>query len=131
MKINVSFIVISKKQKSQPLLACINDGDKKFIPHFEFTQSDYPNIFEFARSKFKEISGLNAIDISGKGWVYLHVCGTIVKDNELYIVYGAIIPETMNVKNTEWISIFDLMQKDLIEHDLMSQLAYCFNSISR
>lgn len=132
MKINVSFLVISKKDKKTPMLACIKEeGKELFIPSFVFSESDYPDIFEFARNKFKEISGLNAIDITGKGWVYLHSTGSIVKDNELHIVYGSMIPETLNIKNCEWISIFEIMQKDFISHEVFSQLIYCFNSISR
>lgn len=132
MKINISFLIISKKDKKTPMVACVKEeGKDLFLPSFVFSENDYPNLFEFARSKFKEISGLNAIDITGKGWVYLHSTGSIVKDNELYIVYGAMIPETLSIANTEWTNIFEIMEKDLINHDTFSQLIYCFNSISR
>ena len=131
MKINICFLIISKKDKSTPLLACINENDKKFVPNYSFEESDYPDLFQFARNKFKDLSGLNAIDITGKGWVYLHICGSLVKNNELYIVYGVFIPETMVIKDTEWVSIFDLMQNDMMDVDVLPQLAYCFNAISR
>ena len=128
----ICFMLISKKDKKTPLISCIKDENEKyFLPTFDFTENDYPDLFSFTRNKFKEITKLNAIDLNGVGWVYLHMCGSLVKDNELHIIYGAMIPETLNIKNTEWISIFEIMEKDFINHEIFSQLIYCFNSMSR
>ena len=131
MKINIAFLIISKKEKNVPYLACINDGNKKFIPNFEFTNDSYPDLFEYARNRFKDITQLNAINLDGIGWSYLHMCGTLVKNNELYITYGTMIPNTLNVKDCEWINIIEAMEKDFFEENVFKQLTYCFNDISR
>ena len=128
----ICFMLISKKDKKTPLISCIKDENEKyFLPTFDFTENDYPDLFSFTRNKFKEITKLNAIDLNGVGWVYLHMCGSLVKDNELHIVYGCIIPETFGLKNNEWISIIDILEKNLIEEQYLKQLVYCFNAISR
>lgn len=132
MKINISFMIISKNDKKNPLISCIKDeGDKYFLPTFEFTLNDYPDIFNFARKKFKEITNLNAIDINGVGWVYLHMCGSLIKNNELHIIYGCIIPETFGLKNGTWLNVIDVLEKNIIDEKYLKDLVYCFNSISR
>lgn len=132
MKINVSFLIVTKKDKKTPMLACIKESENLFfVPTFEFTNEDYPDLFGFVRKKFKEISGLNAIDITGKGWSYLHMAGSFIKNDILHIVYGTLIPETIKIDNSEWINLFEILEKDLVDNNIIQELLYCFNDISR
>jgi len=128
MKINVSFIIICNRDKKN---SSISFSENNFIPTFEFTLNDYPDIFNFSREKFKEISNLKAFDIDGSGWVQLQPCGSIVKDNILHIVYGTLIPDSIQIKNCEWKSILDIMKNDSLNENITKQLLYCFNLILR
>lgn len=131
MSFRVSFLFCQDSNDNEPCIIFYkNEYNKYEIPTFEMPENEY-DVDKFVLNKFKEITGVNAIDKKGNGWINLFLTGTIVFNKKYSFVYTCKIPPQIKIENSSKIKMSTLLNSEDIEKDYLNEIIYSFNNIIR
>lgn len=129
MNLNISFLICTNENDKEPYIYFKkNDNQKYELPTFEMPDYEY-DVDKFVNSKFKEITGVEAVNKYGFGWINLFISGTIVFNKKYSYVYICKIPNLIKIECFEKIKMSNLLATNLFEKDYINQVVKCFNSL--
>jgi hypothetical protein len=129
MNLTVSFLMCKTDDGKEPSIMFLKNKNGNYeLPSFQMKDDEY-DVDEFVNTTFKSITGVQAIDKKGFGWINLFLSGTIVSNKKYSFVYMCKLPDIINTEAYEAIKMSSILESENFEENYISQVIYCFNNL--
>jgi hypothetical protein len=129
MNLTISFLICRTDEGKEPSILFLKNKNGNYeLPSFQMKDDEY-DVDEFVGRTFKSITGVQAIDKRGFGWINLFLSGTIVSNKKYSFVYMCNLPDVINVEIYEAVKMSSLLESENFEQDYISQVVHCFNNL--